>query len=108
MMSRLNAASPEARKRGEELVAFLDEVRVMATYAELHRYLELRGCRRWRVVEWYGLAVVEFYLPPSKLALMGHIAGRRPVGVQWVVRPLRWWQRFRRIVVKPLPYEVVV
>lgn len=95
-MPRLSNPSPEARRRGEELVEFLENRRTIETERAIRRYLELRAVQRYRV-ERMGL-VVTFFLPRNKLGVMDDVRRFCPDGNYWEVRPLPWWRWGRQVI----------
>jgi len=93
----VNRKEHEARKRGECLAAFLEEVPTLTLRNELIEYLELRNVRRYRITELKGAFVVRVELPPHKMNVLDDIAERRPAFVFWQVAELPWWYQWRRV-----------
>lgn len=94
---KLIDASPAARKRGAALVRFMETRESFLTLSDFMTYLEMRAVRRYRITL-FPCGVVVFELPAAKLSIMREARLKRSAGCAWVVRPIRWWQRGRRVV----------
>lgn len=87
-----NGASRVARERGEMLERFFAARGSFYSIGDLLTYLDLRCCDRYTITV-LPMGVVLFELPPEKLRIMQDAHGKRPPGITWCVRSLRWWQR---------------
>jgi hypothetical protein len=95
----MNRKEREARKRGECLAAFLDEVPVIGTGGQLEEYLFLRNVRRYRITVIPNAGAVRIELPPHKLNVLDDVAARRPAYTCWLVAELPWWTIGRKVKV---------